>query len=147
MPQAEEIVLHDAQATPEPHTFVPIGRDAKDPQTFWYEDQSRANALGFWRISIKTVRPPMSNNPGTRADRTFRVVVGLHTPVLENVSNSTVSGIVPAPTLSYVPRSFTEYVMQERSTTLDRKNLRKMTSELQDNEQVVNVVENLLTYN
>lgn len=146
MPVSQEIVLEDAQVTPVQHTFTPVGRDARDPQTIWFEDRSRPSPLGYWRISIKLVRPPIQNTPGLRADRTYRVTVGLHQPVLETLSNSTVSGIVPAPTLSYVPRSFTEYVMQERSTSQDRKDLRKMTADLQDNVQVIDMVENLINY-
>lgn len=146
MPSAADIVLADAQATPVNHTFVPIGRDIKDPTTFWYEDQSQATPLGYWRISVKTVRPPVTNTPGASANRTYRVVVGMHQPILETLSNNTASGIVPAPTLSYAPRSFTEYVMQERATLANRKDLRKMTWNLQNNAQIVDIVENLKTY-
>lgn len=138
---ASNIVLADAQGTPVNHTFVPIGRDKTG--VYWFEDQSQANAIGFWQISIDVRRPASPSAKQSSENRVMRVVVGLHEPVLETVSNDTVSGIAPAPTISYVPRAFTEYVMPERSTLQNRKDLRKMNFNLQDSAQVVAAVENL----
>lgn len=139
MPQAANIVLADAADTPVNHTFVPLGQDSNG--TFWFEDQSAPSAIGFWRISVETKRPPQPQ-AGTSADsRTFRVRVGLHEPRLANVTNSTVTGVEPAPQLAYVVRSFTEYVLPERTTSLDRKNIRKMNAALQANSLIIAIVE------
>jgi len=141
MPQASNIVLADAQGTPVNHTFVPVGRDSKG--IFWYQDMSQTNPVGYWRISVE-IRRPVDANPGQSAEgRTFRYRIGLHEPVLENVTNSTVSGIAPAPTVAYIPRVYTEYVYPERTALLDRQNGRKMSALLQANAQVVDLVENL----
>lgn len=141
MPQAANIVLADAQATPVNRTFVPIGKD-KDG-TFWFEDQSSSNAIGFWKISVLTKRPPQPK-PGEASDkRTIRVEIGLHEPILENSTNSTVSGVAPAPMVSYTCRALTSYVMPERSSLQNRKDLRKMSANLHANAQVVDLVENL----
>lgn len=141
---ASNIVLADAQGTPVNHTFVPRGPD-KDG-IFWFEDQSAANQLGYWRISVEIKRPNVNPSAGTSsAGRTNRVRVGLHEPILANVTNSTVSGVEPAPTLAYIPRSFTEYVMPEASSLQNRKDLRKMTYNLQNDAQVVSAVESLLS--
>jgi len=140
---ASNIVLADALATPVNHTFVPLGPD-KDG-VFWFEDQSQASPIGFWRISYQLKRPAQGNAGAASSGRTYRVVVGLHEPILENVTNNTVSGISPAPTISYVPRSFTEYVMPERSSLQNRKDLRKMTYNLQNESQLVSLVENLIS--
>nr|UUW21315.1 MAG: hypothetical protein [Sanya fiers-like virus 21] len=137
------IVLADAQATPVNHTFVPIGTD-KDG-VIWFEDQSQANAIGFWRISYQLKRPAPAQAGASSAKRTFRAVIGLHEPTLETVSNNTVSGIAPAPTIAYTARSFTEYVMPERSSLQNRKDLRKMTYNLQNESQLVALVETLIT--
>lgn len=142
MPQASSIVLADAQATPVNHTFVPLGPDKSG--VFWFEDQSQANALGYWKISVEVKRPTGSPAPGTSTNgRTHRVRVGLHEPVLANVTNSTVTGIEPAPTLAYTMRAFTEMVMPEQSTLQNRKDLRKMHAALLGNTDVVSVIENL----
>lgn len=139
---AINIVLADALATPVNHTFVPLGPDAEG--VFWFEDQSQASPVGFWRVSFQLKRPK-PGAAGTSANRTYRAVIGLHEPILETVSNNTVSGIAPAPTISYVPRSFTEYVMPERASLQNRKDLRKMTYNLQNEAQLVALVETLIT--
>lgn len=138
---ASNIVLADALATPVNHTFVPIGRDKNG--TFWFEDQSAANAIGYWKISIELSKPGPATAKQSSEGRTIRAKIGLHEPVLETVSNATVSGIAPAPTVSYVPRAFSDYVLPERASLQDRKNLRKMMASLLADSQVVSVVENL----
>lgn len=141
MPQAANIVLADAQGTPVNHTFVPLGPDKNG--VFWFEDQSQANSLGFWRISVEVKRPSLATSGQNADNRSNRVRVGLHEPALANITNSTVSGVEPAPTLAYVMRSFSEFVMPERGTLQNRKDLRKMTSNLVSNSLIVDVVENL----
>jgi hypothetical protein len=140
---ASNIVIADAQATPVNHTFVPLGPD-KDG-AFWFEDQSQASPIGYWRISYQLKRPPVSAAGQNSNQRTFRAVIGLHEPILENVTNNTVSGIAPAPTISYVPRSFAEFVMPERASLQNRKDLRKMTNLLLAETQLISLVENLVT--
>jgi hypothetical protein len=141
MATATAIVLADAQGTPVSHTFTPVGKD--DKGVFWFIDQSASNAIGFWKISVD-IKQPNTPQPGeSSAKRVARFKIGLHEPVLENVTNSTISGIAPAPTVAYIPRVITEFVVPERSALLDRKNLRKMVSALLADSNVVNVVENL----
>lgn len=142
---ASNIVLADAQATPVNHTFVPIGRDKNG--VFWFEDQSQANAVGYWRISAALTRPPAPSGNTSSAGRSYRVRVELHEPVLETVSNSTVSGIAPAPVVSYVPRSFTDFVMPERASLQNRKDLRKMHALLLAESQVTAMIETLTYIN
>lgn len=137
---ATNIVLADAQATPVNHTFVPVGRIG---DLFWFEDQSQANAIGFWKISIQSTRPPGAVTGSSSKDRTFRVKLGLHEPVLETLSNSTISGILPAPTVSYIPRGFVEFVLPERASLQNRKDIRKMLGLLCSDTQVIAAVENL----
>jgi len=141
MPAAASIVLADAAGTPVNHTFVPSGRDAAG--TFWFIDRLLANPIGFWKISCEFKEPPAPSAGQSSKDRTYRIRIGLHEPVLENVSNSTISGIAPAPTVGYIPRVFTEYVLPERTALLDRQNVRKMNANLQANAQIAAVVENL----
>jgi len=140
---AVNIVLADAQATPVNHTFVPLGPDRDG--AFWFEDQSQASAIGFWRVSLQLKRPPVAKSGQNSSQRTFRAVVGLHEPILETVSNNTVSGIAPAPTVAYTPRCFVEYVLPERAGLLDRKNIRKMMANLLSEAQTTALVETLVT--
>lgn len=141
MSVATNIVLADAQGTPVNHTFIPLGPDAKG--VFWFEDQSQTSPIGFWHISVEIKRPSAAAIGESSAKRVARIKVGLHQPLLENVTNSTVSGVAPAPTISYVPRTYVEYILPERSVLLDRQNARKMSYNLLNNAQIVAVVETL----
>lgn len=141
MPQAANIVLADAQATPVNHTFVPLGLDANG--VFWYEDQSQANAVGYWKISVEIKRPPPVSANTSSEGRVFKFKIGLHEPVLANITNSTVSGVAPSPQVAYVMRSFAEYNVPERGSLQERKDLRKMFASLQGDAQIVAVVESL----
>lgn len=140
MATATDIVLADAQATPVNHTFVPIGLDKNE--VFWFNDYSQVTAIGYWKISVEIKQPSQAVAGESSKDRTYRVRVGLHEPVMETLSNSD-SGLTPAPTVAYIPRSFTEYIMPERSILVDRKNLRKMTANLNNDANIVAVVESL----
>lgn len=144
MPQLSNIVLADAQATPVNHTFEPQGLD-KDG-ILWAVDRSQANAIGYWMISFEVKRPAAPKPGENSSGRVHRVKVGLHEPVLETFGDSSASGILPAPTVAYVPRSFTEYVLPERSSSQNRKDLWKMHHLLAANAQVQAMVENLVSY-
>lgn len=138
---ATSIVLADAQATPVSHTFIPLGFDKNG--VYWFEDQSQASPIGYWKISAEFKRP-MAPQPGENSNgRVIRVRWGLHQPVLENVTNSTVSGVAPAPTVSYIPRSFVESIIPERASLLNRQDGRKMMYNLQANAQYIAMVETL----
>jgi hypothetical protein len=144
MPNLVNIVLADALATPVNHTFIPLGADDKGIQ--WLVDQSQSNAVGYWRISLQTTAP-LPPKAGESSDgRTFRVRVGLHEPVLETNGDSSMSGILPAPTVAYIPRAFTEYVIPERASLQNRKDLWKMAGNLIDNVQIQAAVEQLVRY-
>lgn len=141
MALAANIVIADAAGTPVNHTFVPTGKDTSD--VFWFTDRSQLSPIGYWKISIEYKQPPAPKVGESSSNRTIRVRVGLHEPVLETLSNSTVSGILPAPTVAYIPRSFLEFVIPERASLLDRQNLRKMIGLLATNAQIVDLVDNL----
>ncbi len=141
MSAVASIVLADALATPVNHTFIPLGQDSNG--VWWFEDQSQASPIGYWRVSIEIRRPVTAKNGDSSKDRMNRVITALHMPTLETLSNSTVSGIEPAPTVAWIERSKTEYMVPERATLQNRKDLRKMTQNLQANTMVVDCVESL----
>jgi hypothetical protein len=62
----------------------------------------------------------------SKASRTFKVVAKLVTPVLEVTSPTTTTGIQPGPTLSFNLLATAEYVLPERSTLQQRKDLNAM---------------------
>lgn len=143
MATAVNIVLNDAAATPVAHTFQPTGKDAKG--VMWFEELGVATAtIGNNRISMELVRslPPASGS--NSGDRVNRVKVTLHMPVLETLGTND-NGILPPPTVAYISRaSGGEYILPERSSLQNRKDLRKMNYELQNNAQVIAAVESLI---
>lgn len=142
MVAAVNVVVADAQGTPVNHTFIPLGTDRNG--VFWMEDQSQAAPIGYWRVSIERKAPASNPNGGTSSkDRTYRYRISLHQPILENVTNSTISGIAPAATLAYVPRSIGEFIIPERSALLDRQNMAKMYPLLLQNSQIKTMIETL----
>lgn len=136
-----DIVLADAEATPVNHTFIPMGIDKAG--VYWFQDQSQANVIGYWAISIELKRPPPAAPGQSSEGRVYRARIGLHEPVLANITNSTVTGVLPAPQLAYTVRGFQEYVLPERSALLDRENISKMMPLLLQNSQVRALVETL----
>jgi hypothetical protein len=139
MPQATNIVVADAQATPVNHTFIPVGRDRNG--VFWFEDQSATNSIGYWRISVETRRPGGAQAGVSSNGRTYRTVIGLHEPVLETLSNNS-AGITPAPTVAYVPRMFAEFVDPERSSLQNRKDMAKMGPLVIQNSLIQSILQN-----
>jgi hypothetical protein len=144
MPSLANIVIADAQATPVNHTFVPVGPDKNGVQ--YLTDYSQANAVGYWQISIEVSSPTPARVGNNGQSSVHKVRVGLHEPVLETPGDSSASGIIPAPTVAYIPRSFVEYVIPMRSTTQNRKDLWKMTHLLAANPQLQNAVEDLVRF-
>lgn len=113
------LVLADGQATPVNHTFdkkkVGDGSDSNSILAMW-EDRVSGVQLGFNKIS------QMLRFPGTTkgASRSTKVSVKIQVPVMEVVSNSTVSGIAPAPTIAYQNLVSIEVVLPERSSLASR---------------------------
>jgi hypothetical protein len=142
MTTASNITIADAQATPVTHTFVPLGTDRDG--VMWFEDQSAASAIGNWKVSVERRAPSGKLNAGMNsANRIYRYRIGLHEPVLETVSNSTVSGITPAPQLAYIARGVVEFLLPERTVLLDRQNMAKMLPLLLQNSQIKTLIETL----
>jgi hypothetical protein len=140
MPAVANIVLNDAQATPVAHTFIPIGPDKNG--VWWWEDQSASQSIGFNRISAQLVRagnPAPGSNSG---DRMNRVKITIHTPKLETLATND-NGLTPPPTVAYIPRVNVEFILPDRCTLQDRKDLRKYSDFILAETQVTAMVEAL----
>jgi len=135
------IQLYDAQATPVNHVFNPTRPD--QIAALWFEDTSQASPIGYWRISVELKRPAVAVAGQSSKDRVYRVKVTMHEPVLETLGTSD-SGLTPAPTLAYVSRGFAEFVLPERGTLQNRKDLRKMLHNLLNEAQTIAAIETLV---
>lgn len=136
MATAVDIVLADAQGTPVNHTFIPLGPQGGYDMVF--EDQSQASPNGYWRIGVK-----LDRKQAKVAGSVVRVKTVLMEPVLEAIAPAA-SGLTQPPTVAYVPQAITEYVISDRSSLQQRKDLRKMNYTLQNNAQIVAMVENFI---
>lgn len=140
MAAVTNIVLPDAQATPVNHTFIPIGPDQNG--VWWFEDQSTASPIGYNRISLQIVKsgnPSPGSNASTRVNR---VRMGIHTPKLETLGTSD-AGFTPAATVAFVLRANLEFILSDRSSLQDRKDLRKYVQGLCGDAQFYAMIENL----
>lgn len=135
MANIANIVLNDAQATPVAHTFAPA-KTATD-MALW-EDRSASQYIGFNKITMELKRP--NGNP-SQGNRNLKLVIKVETPKLENTTNSTVSGIAPAPTVSYRPVAELIVTLPERCALQDRKDLQKYLQNLMTNSFVTDLFE------
>lgn len=113
------IVLADGLGTPVNHTFekkkIGDGSDANTTLALW-EDRVTGIAVGFNKISQQLRFPGTAKG----ASRSTKVSVKIVVPIMEVVSNSTVSGIAPAPTVAYQNLATIEVVLPERSSAASR---------------------------
>lgn len=137
MGQAANIVINDGLATPVAHTFAYVPYDGN---IAGYEDRVSGIPIGYNRVTISFRRPKANTSAASVASRNYRAIIKIDTPKLENVTNSTVSGVAPAPTLSYRPMCTLEWVLPERSQLQDRKDILAFVKNLLANAQITNLI-------
>jgi hypothetical protein len=113
MPDIANIVINDGQATPVAHTFAPA---AQGERGSLFQDRSGGISVGYPTISVNTVPP-------SKTSHLYKTRVKVSLPIMENVTNSTVSGIAPAPTLSYTMTADMTFFMPDRSSLQNRKDI------------------------
>ena len=142
MPAIGNVVINDGAATPVAHTFNPSNRNA-DGQQKW-QDKVTGVAIGFSELG-QQLQVPGNPVAGTesKASRIYRAKISLKLPTLEVTSPSTGTGIQPAPTLGYTCTANVEFLLPERSTSQNRKDLRVMLVNYLQHANAVAVVDNL----
>lgn len=126
------IVLADGQATPVNHTFAPVTIDRAGIAI--YNDRASGIALGYPQLTL-FVRQPV------KGSRAVKVVGKVVTPILEVTSPSTATGIQPAPTKAYDLLFNFDFVLPERSTLLQRKDILAFAKNLLANANITSAVE------
>lgn len=111
------IVINDGQATPAAHTFAPAKTQA---DMALLEDRTAGIYIGYNKLTFALMRPVGASKEATR---NLKLSIKIETPKLETVSNNTVSGIAPAPTISYRPVVELMVTFPERCSLQDRKDL------------------------
>lgn len=108
------LTLADGQTTPANHTFNPVNIDQAGIAK--WADRSGGIAIGYPVVSF-AMRSP------SKGSRNYKVTAKVVTPVLEVTSPSTGTGIQPAPTKAYDLLATVEFILPERSTLDQRKDM------------------------
>lgn len=137
MPAVANITLNDAQATPVAHVFEPV---RTGPDYAHFEDKSSTQYIGFWKLQLALKRPQGQSKSATR---NLEATVRVETPILETLGTSD-SGFTPAPTVAYRPMAEIRFVLPERCTLQQRKDLRVLLANaIFGNAVTADLVENL----
>jgi len=137
------MTMNDAATTPVLHTFSVRrvgdggGSSQSAPLSFAeWEDRAIGIVVGYNRITMQLKYP-------SKTSRNNRLTLRIATPILENVSNSTVSGIAPAPTIAYTPLCEVMFLLPERSTLQSRKDLLAFAQAMMTRIELVKAVQDL----
>jgi hypothetical protein len=118
------IVIADALGSPVNHTFVPASTVGGVYR--WQDMTSAANPTGVpIGYNVIEASAAMSKNVNAGAGK-FALDFRYTMPVLESISNSTVTGILPAPTWAYDCAMFIKFVVSARASQQQRDDLYKM---------------------
>ncbi|DAD51195.1 TPA_asm: coat protein [ssRNA phage SRR7976325_13] len=129
------IVVNDGATTPVAHTFAPAKTSA---DVALLEDRVAGIYIGFNKLTLALTRP---NGAAKNATRNLKLSIKIETPKLETVSNNTVSGIAPAPTISYRPVVEMVATFPERCSLQDRKDLQAFLKNVLANSFVTDAFE------
>jgi hypothetical protein len=135
MAQIANIVINDGQGTPVAHTFAPAKALA---DYALLEDRVAGVYIGYNKLTFTLARPV---GPSKEATRNLKLSIKIETPKLEVVSNSTISGIAPAATISYRPVVELIATIPERCTLQDRKDLQAYIKNVLSNTFVTDAFE------
>lgn len=130
--------LLDGQATPVAHTFSPV--TIKDGIA-WWADRSTGISVGFPTVTFSSKQPQKTAN----GSKNYKVTLKVTLPVLEQTSPSTGTGIQPAPTKGYDLIANLEFVLPERSTLAQRKDILAYAKNLMSNALVTAGVQDFET--
>lgn len=106
----------------------------KDGNLYTYHNRAGGIVAGYDSFSVQS-RLPSKSSKATVV--TFKLV----SPILEQTSASTSTGIQPAPTVAFNDIFKMEFVLHERSSQQNRKDLLAMARDLIDEALVTECVE------
>jgi hypothetical protein len=125
------IVVPDAAGTPVNHTFKPLRVDGDSGR--WQENTTAARPAGYWQLAA-SLRAPKNGSA------VFKQAVDLSIPVLKTYTDTSGYATVA---VDYVLRARVEFLLPERSSLQDRKDLRKLLTGVLADAQVVAQIEAL----
>lgn len=115
------ITINDGQATPVATNFVPSGMDQTKNLASYVNRSASGIVIGYPRIQV-SLAPPTGNSRASGPARIYRAKFAIDLPVLETLGNSD-SGVTPPPTVAYTARFSGEFLLPERATLQNRKDI------------------------
>lgn len=132
MPSIGNIVINDGATTPVAHTFAPVGINGAVAS---FADRSGGFSVGYPTITASIANP-------SKTSRLYKARFKVVLPVMETISNSTMSGIAPAPTKAYDLTADVTFLMPERSSLQNRKDILALARNLLANAVATALIEN-----
>lgn len=143
MPAQQPIVINDGQTTPVAKTFSNAGVKPGESNLATFVDRSSGQALGFARLSISLREPlPAKTGSSSTSARMYKAIVTLAIPTLEALGTSD-SGLTPPPTLAYQTAFRGEFMIPERASLQNRKDLLAFVKNLMANASLTSVIHDL----
>lgn len=139
MPQFNTVTLADGQATPVNHTFTV--QSVKPDLVVLNEKLAGVPYIG-WPEMVVRHRPPVYVPGRKSTGGVFREEITIKVPQMDATSPSTASGVQPQPTVGYVNQVKLTFLISERATEAQKKDLRKFAQSLLGNASVVWQIEN-----
>lgn len=128
-----DIVINDGQTTPVGHTFAATDV-SRDGIARWQERTTNTVPVGYFEATA-SIRRPGKGASTTKVD--LKVVC----PTLEVTAGSTGGGYQAAPKLAYNCLAVCSFVMHERSTLQNRKDILAYMRNFLNATAVVNMVQ------
>lgn len=138
MPQYSTLSLADGQATPVSHTYTL--QSVKPDLVVLNEKLTGVPYIGWPELVVRHRTPIFF--PGRKsAGGVFREEFTLKVPQMEVTAPSTASGIQPQPTVSFVNQVKLTFLISERATEAQKKDLRIYAKNLLSVVPVANQIE------
>lgn len=110
MPTFADIILNNGEPTPVAKTFKV---KLNDNRVSTWEDRSLGIPVGYAIVRLQT----------SESDTVRKVKISVACPTLEAVAGANGSGFAPASAVAYVHRCTTEFILPQRGTLAERKNI------------------------
>lgn len=129
------IAIADGQTTPVTHTFNPI--QSIDPATYCRNGDTSVPVVGQERVLLSLKTGAAVSEAVSKALLTLRI------PVLETPDGGTSSGYVAPPKVAYFLQATVSFFLPNRSTAVQRKDLRVLLKNLLGDAQVVELIDTM----
>lgn len=129
------IAIVDGQSTPVTHTFNPV--QSMMPATFNRNGLVGVPIIGEEQVKL-SLRGVSVDSAGVK-----RAMVTLRVPVLEVPEGGSSSGYTAPPKIAFALGANIEFILPNRSTTAQRKDVRVLAANLLLNAQVIALIEAL----